>query len=418
MGRIGEGLDYPRTVPTTRTSTLLAATAVAVTLVLLVVDAPAQALPPSPVPAASPSPSADGSVGPSPSGAPSASGQVPVSASPSAAGTSTAPAVSPSNDNPSNGSPSTGAGRAAAEQSPTESGSPSPSPSPDAVTLTAAGSWSALRASALTGTVNPADPGPISVAVQTLAGTVWTTRSTVTANSAGRFATTWTPTAPGTLTWRAVATRPDNSVLVSATVSVAVLAQINIAVTAVLASDVAYSYRTGCPVAPSSLRRISMNYWDFNGQLQRGVLIGASWTANDYVYVFNKIFAAHFPLRRVRPTDFYYYGVSSRSAASDLNSMAADNTSAFNCRKVTGNPYRISRHSWGDAIDINTLENPYLTGSRVYPTRGRLFLNRHRYQKGMIVSSTVVAIAMRRIGWHWGAYFSQPDYQHFSRTGQ
>ena len=54
-----------------------------------------------------------------------------------------------------------------------------------------------------------------------------------------------------------------------------------------------------------------------------------------------------------------FYAAGRRSpTGSDLAAMRADNTSAFNCRTVTGNPYRLSQHSYGNAIDINTVRNP------------------------------------------------------------
>jgi hypothetical protein len=39
--------------------------------------------------------------------------------------------------------------------------------------------------------------------------------------------------------------------------------------------------------------------------------------------------------------------------------MAADNTSAFNCRWVVGRPGVRSPHSYGRSLDINPWENPY-----------------------------------------------------------
>ena len=95
--------------------------------------------------------------------------------------------------------------------------------------------------------------------------------------------------------------------------------------------------------------------------------------------------------------------------------MAADNTSAFNCRSVTGNPYRVSQHSYGNAIDVNTYENPYVTSGRVYPSRH--FLSRAPYRKGMILRRGVVHRAFSSAGWLWGARWSHPDYQHFSSNG-
>lgn len=41
--------------------------------------------------------------------------------------------------------------------------------------------------------------------------------------------------------------------------------------------------------------------------------------------------------------------------------MEANNTSAFNCRDVTGKPWVFSRHNYGGAIDINPIQNPYIT---------------------------------------------------------
>jgi hypothetical protein len=39
--------------------------------------------------------------------------------------------------------------------------------------------------------------------------------------------------------------------------------------------------------------------------------------------------------------------------------MEANNTSAFNCRQVVGNPYKLSPHSYGTSIDVNPVQNPY-----------------------------------------------------------
>ena len=54
---------------------------------------------------------------------------------------------------------------------------------------------------------------------------------------------------------------------------------------------------------------------------------------------------------------------------SDDASMAANNTSAFNCRPVTGGG-GFSEHSYGTAIDLNPVQNPYLSGSTVLPAAG------------------------------------------------
>jgi len=151
----------------------------------------------------------------------------------------------------------------------------------------------------------------------------------------------------------------------------------------VTASLLRYTYRPGCPVPPSKLRRIVLNQWGFGGQPYRGELIVRSSVVSDITRVFAKSFAAKFPVRKMRRVDHY--------KGSDERAMADDNTSAFNCRHVTGNPTRLSQHSYGVAIDVNPFENPYVTSSRVYPPGSRGYLKRSPYRKGMILRGGVVA---------------------------
>jgi hypothetical protein len=97
--------------------------------------------------------------------------------------------------------------------------------------------------------------------------------------------------------------------------------------------------------------------------------------------------------------------------------MAADNTSAFNCRRVEGST-SWSAHAYGLAIDINPLENPYIRQGHVLPPAGRAFLNRSRRAVGMIHAGDAVVRAFAAVGWPWGGRWHEPvDYQHFSATG-
>jgi hypothetical protein len=181
------------------------------------------------------------------------------------------------------------------------------------------------------------------------------------------------------------------------------------AVKTVTAAEIPYTYRSGCPTGPSSLRRVKMPYYDWNGVPKIGDLITRTSSADDMQRVFKRAFDARFNIRQIRPVDVWQ--------GDDIKAMAADNTSAFNCRKVTGNPYRLSQHSYGNAIDINTYENPYVTGSTVYPAGSGTYLNRTNVRKGMIISSGPIARGMAAESWPWGARWSHPDYQHFSSNG-
>ena len=78
------------------------------------------------------------------------------------------------------------------------------------------------------------------------------------------------------------------------------------------------------------------------------------------VEVFRDLYAARFPIRRMVPVDAY--------GGSDFRSIEADNTSAFNCRFVEGTT-RWSNHAYGRAIDVNPIENPYVSGGSTVARR-------------------------------------------------
>ena len=181
--------------------------------------------------------------------------------------------------------------------------------------------------------------------------------------------------------------------------------------------DVPYSYRPGCPVKPSSLRRLTMNYWDYRGVVRRGTLIVRLDAVADMSHVFTEAFDKGFRIKKMKPADAYYKKGRRSPTASDRAAMAAGNTSAFNCRPVVGNPTKRSAHSYGVAIDINTFENPYVVGSGFYPRGAGKYLRRAPCRTGMICPGGTVATAMRQRGWLWGARWSRPDYQHFSANG-
>ncbi|MFI0977570.1 M15 family metallopeptidase [Streptomyces sp. NPDC021093] len=182
-------------------------------------------------------------------------------------------------------------------------------------------------------------------------------------------------------------------------------------VTAVPTVKLRFTHRPGCPVAPRDLRLIRMNHWGFDGRVHRGELIVHKRVVPAVTQVFGKMLKARFPIRKMR--------VLAEYRGSDEAAMADDNTSAYNCRRVTGNPYKLSRHSYGDAVDINTVENPYVDAyGRVHPAGGRRYLRRDRALQGMIRRGDVVTKAMAQVGWQWGGRWGNPDYQHFSATGQ
>jgi hypothetical protein len=182
-------------------------------------------------------------------------------------------------------------------------------------------------------------------------------------------------------------------------------------VSRVTAAQLPYSWRSGCPVAPSQLRRLRVAYWGFDSRARTGTLVVNADAVGDLVHVFSRLYAAHFPIRRMRPIDAY--------RGRDEPSLEADNTSAFNCRyAVAPGPKRWSVHAYGRAIDVNPVENPYLEGGRVHPRSGRAYLNRAKVRPGMAVRGGLLVRAFAAVGWSWGGRWTgSPDYQHFSATG-
>ncbi|WP_310380950.1 M15 family metallopeptidase [Actinoplanes couchii] len=166
------------------------------------------------------------------------------------------------------------------------------------------------------------------------------------------------------------------------------------------------SWREGCPVRIADLRRVELTYWGFDNTRHRGDLIVHEDVAAGVVNIFRELYAIRFPIRTILPVD--------RFNADDNASMAADNTSAFNCRPKTGATKGFSVHSYGKAIDINPLENPYIKGTVVQPPAGKTFTNRANTRPGMIKRGDRVWRAFTTNGFTWGGeWTSLKDYQHF-----
>ena len=171
------------------------------------------------------------------------------------------------------------------------------------------------------------------------------------------------------------------------------------------------SWRRGCPVGLNKLRLVEVTHWGFDDEAHRGRLIIHRTEARGVFAALRRLYELRFPIRRIELIDRY--------GADDQRSMNADNTSAFNCRFVTGTQ-RWSRHAYGKAIDINPIENPKVSAGHVSPPAGEPFADRSRHAAGMIHGGDPVVITFaRRAGWEWGGGWSGStrDYQHFSSDG-
>jgi hypothetical protein len=168
------------------------------------------------------------------------------------------------------------------------------------------------------------------------------------------------------------------------------------------------SWRPGCPVPLESLRYVSVSYWNFDGVVRHGELVVHADVVDALEIAFERLFLQRFPIRSMRLVDDY--------GGDDDRSMAADNTSAFNCRPVAGTG-TWSQHAFGRAVDINPVENPYVHRGIVDPPAAAAFADRSDVRPGMLVAEGPAVAAFADVGWVWGGTWASPDYQHVSATG-
>ncbi len=169
------------------------------------------------------------------------------------------------------------------------------------------------------------------------------------------------------------------------------------------ASEVKYTYKKGCSIGPSKLSTITMTYRDYDGNIRDGVLIVRNTVAKDVEAAFKEAFDKGFRIAQMRNPDVW--------KANDVKMMAANNTSAYNCRKVTGNKKRMSPHSAGKSIDINPVQNPYRAGGKWYP-HATYATERPTGVTGLLHGRSPMVKALKKRGFRW---FSGWDWHHFQK---
>jgi hypothetical protein len=173
------------------------------------------------------------------------------------------------------------------------------------------------------------------------------------------------------------------------------------------------SWRNGCPVPVKDLRYLRMKHINFNGEDQMGEMIVHKDISVEVTEIFRSLYNAEYPVNKMRLVSDY--------KGSDWQSIEADNTSAFNCRKATGSK-KYSKHSYGKAIDINPIENPYIFRSgKSSHKASKPYLKRKRTsdstsQRAILLPQDKAVKIFKEYGWKWGGDWSGvKDYQHFSK---
>lgn len=169
------------------------------------------------------------------------------------------------------------------------------------------------------------------------------------------------------------------------------------------------------PVGCDRLEIVRFSYVGFDGaRHDDGEIMVMAAVAPQVRALFEALRRRRFPLAHARLIEHY--------GGDDAASMADNNTSGFNDRPITGGGPP-SLHAYGLAIDINPLQNPYVSfdgdGVAHYrPPQGAQFANRLARRPGKPcrpgMAEEVVALFAAHGFPVWGGYWDAPlDYQHF-----
>jgi len=181
----------------------------------------------------------------------------------------------------------------------------------------------------------------------------------------------------------------------------------------IIASD---HYHSGCPVPLSGLRLLTVSYWGFDGAAHTGQLVVNADAAAKLSIVFRKLYAMHFPIHHMAVGDEY--------GPPDLQPADGDVSASFECRQAVPSPCTggtgtgsWSEHAYGEAVDINPVENPYVGCGMTRDKTALSYVKRSPLRRGMVTPAVIAAF--QSVGWGWGGSWSgsTKDYMHFSATG-
>ncbi len=173
------------------------------------------------------------------------------------------------------------------------------------------------------------------------------------------------------------------------------------------------SYKADCTIKRNDLRYIKVLHRNARQEIRLGEMVCHKSIAQDLVHIFEVLYEARYPIERMVLVDEY--------EASDDRSMADNNSSCFNYRRIAGSK-RLSRHSMGMAVDINPLYNPHVTKrkdgtTRCNPATSKAYMNRKTEYPYMIKPNDLCCKLFKKYGFTWGGdWKSSKDYQHFEHA--
>ena len=172
----------------------------------------------------------------------------------------------------------------------------------------------------------------------------------------------------------------------------------------------------GCPVQFPQLRLLRVTYWGFDHKVHTGQIVVNENATAALTTVFHKLYDIRFPIR-------YMSVIQAYGPAKDIPKND-DVTQSFSCRDAVPSPCSSgtstghwSMHAYGDAVDLNPLENPYVGCGQTRDKVAVSYMNRARVRPGMVTPQIYSIFAS--VGWGWGGSWvgSTKDYMHFSTNG-
>lgn len=163
------------------------------------------------------------------------------------------------------------------------------------------------------------------------------------------------------------------------------------------------------PDCPQSIvkdqRVLRVIYHSFDGKVHSGQIVIHHKLLSDVEGFFRLAFEIGFPIESVIPIS------DPRFDWDDDKSMAANNTSGFNYRKVI-NTDRLSKHATGQAFDVNTRLNPWFHKPGAVLPAGAVY---DPSKPGTFTASHKLIKFLKQRGWFWGGDWLNRDNHHLQK---
>jgi len=163
-------------------------------------------------------------------------------------------------------------------------------------------------------------------------------------------------------------------------------------------------------ISREDLRYLRVLHWDYDNRTHQGEMVCNKLIAQRLVNIFRQLYEARYPIQRMVLPDVY--------DADDERQMRDNNTSCFCYRTIAGSQ-KLSKHSRGLAVDLNTLYNPYVRRRKdgtlfIQPATATPYVDRNRKFRYKITKRDLAYRLFTEAGFQWGgAWRSHQDYQHF-----